>query len=115
MKYLTFLVALISFNSFSNQDCEKSKAYIELKALVEDIYVQDYLSCKHSAKQSAYWKSVANCISNGESNDPFVCGKLVPLVKTDLSHCELLKPSDALIKYRIDEEVKIEKVDVCKT
>ena len=117
MKFIIFFLTLISFNCFSNQDCEETKEYIELKDLVEDIYAQDYLNCKHSAKQTAYWKSVANCISNGESKDPFVCGKSLShtLVKADLTHCELLKPSDVIIKQRIAEQVKIEKVDVCKT
>lgn len=117
MKYLIFSLTLISFNCFSNPACEETKAYIELKNLVEDIYAQDYLRCKRSAKQTAYWKSVANCISNEESKDPFVCGKLLAhtLVKADSTHCELLKPSDVIIKQRIIEQVKIEKVDVCKT
>ncbi|PKG84647.1 hypothetical protein CXF85_07725 [Colwellia sp. 75C3] len=114
------LIASLPFFAVANDSCQPTKEYAELRSEIYTLVNKPYNECKKSTKSSKHWRAVASCIADAQGTNAFDCGTLVenneyPIEHTEISHCELLKPSLELFKQTLLEISEAKEIVKCKT
>ena len=116
--YMRFSLLSLFFFGFNVFACELSPEYIELRNDFAHKIREPYNSCKKATNSHLFYKAVVKCKEEGRGENIaggcyHVVGYEVTHDKTELEHCEVLKPTTAQSIKHLEEYSKEKGISKC--